>query len=176
VSSETVPAESFRRDVRIIGLVGAAHAFSHFFQLALAPLFPLLRGEFDVSWTVLGLLVGVFYAASGVTQFAAGFVVDRAGARPVQLSGQALLACGTILASLAPGVYWLFPIVALMGGISSVLDCSYRSAQPRTWRSTPTSSMTRTTLSTLSHAAHRWLWASIAGNRARAGTCSSRTR
>ena len=112
---ETAPAESFRHDVRIIGLVGTAHAFSHFFQLALAPLFPLLRVEFDVSWTVLGLLVGVFYAASGVTQFAAGFAVDRAGARPVLLSGLALLACGTILASLAPGAYWLFPIVALMG-------------------------------------------------------------
>jgi len=115
VSLETVPAESFRHDVRIIGLVGAAHAFSHFFQLALAPLFPLLRVEFDVSWTVLGLLVGVFYAASGVTQFAAGFVVDRAGARPVLISGLAMLACGTIFASLAPGVHWMFPIVALMG-------------------------------------------------------------
>ena len=112
---ETVPAESFRRDVRIIGLVGTAHAFSHFFQIALAPLFPLLRAEFDVSWTLLGMLVGVFYAASGVTQFAAGFIVDRAGARPVLLTGLALLAFGTILASLAPGVYWLFPVVALMG-------------------------------------------------------------
>jgi MFS family permease len=115
VSLETVPAESFRRDVRIIGLVGSAHAFSHFFQLALPPLFPLLRADFDVSWTVLGLLVGIFYAASGVTQFAAGFVVDRAGARPVLLGGLALLACGTILASLAPGAYWLFPIAAVMG-------------------------------------------------------------
>jgi MFS transporter, FSR family, fosmidomycin resistance protein len=115
VPSETVPAESFRRDVRIIGLVGTAHAFSHFFQLALPPLFPLLRAEFDVSWTALGLLVGTFYAASGITQFAAGFVVDRAGARPVLLSGLALLACGTILASLAPGAHWLFPIAALMG-------------------------------------------------------------
>ena len=115
MSSQTVPAESFRRDVRIIGLVGSAHAFSHFFQLALPPLFPMLRAEFDVSWTALGLLVGTFYAASGITQFVAGFVVDRAGARPVLLSGLALLACGTILASLAPGAYWLFPIAALMG-------------------------------------------------------------
>jgi len=115
VPLETVPAESLRRDVRIIGLVGTAHAFSHFFQIALAPLFPLLRAEFDVSWTLLGLLVGVFYAASGVTQFTAGFIVDRAGARPVLLTGLALLAFGTILASLAPGIYWLFPVVALMG-------------------------------------------------------------
>jgi MFS family permease len=115
MSAESPPAESFRRDVRIIGLVGAAHAFSHFFQLALAPLFPLLRAEFDVSWTMLGMLVSVFYAASALTQFAAGFAVDRAGARPVLLSGLALLACGTLLASLAPGIGWLFPIVAAMG-------------------------------------------------------------
>lgn len=112
---ETVPAESFRRDVRIIGLVGSAHAFSHFFQLALPPLFPLLRAEFGVSYALLGTLVGVFYAASGVTQFASGFIVDRWAARPVLLGGLALLAGGTMLASLAPGIGWLFPVVALMG-------------------------------------------------------------
>jgi FSR family fosmidomycin resistance protein-like MFS transporter len=112
---DTVPAESFRRDVRIIGLVSSAHAFSHFFQLALPPLFPLLRAEFDVSWTLLGVLVGVFYAASGVTQFAAGFLVDRAGARPVLLGGLGLLASGTLFAGTVPGAYWLFPIAAVMG-------------------------------------------------------------
>jgi MFS family permease len=112
---ETAQPESFRRDVRIIGLIGVAHAFSHFFQLALAPLFPLLRADFDVSWTVLGALVGVFYAASGAMQFASGFAVDRFGARPVLLGGLGLLAGGTALAALAPSVYWMFPIVALMG-------------------------------------------------------------
>ncbi|HTQ00902.1 MAG TPA: MFS transporter [Casimicrobiaceae bacterium] len=112
---ETASPESFRRDVRVIGLIGSAHAFSHFFQLALPPLFPLLRAEFDVSWTLLGILVGVFYAASGVTQFAAGFAVDRIGARPVLLGGLGLLAGGTVAASLAPGAHWLFPVVVLMG-------------------------------------------------------------
>ena len=92
-----------------------AHASSHFFQLALPPLFPLLRAEFDVSWTLLGILTGTFYAASGLMQFVAGFAVDRAGARPVLLAGLALLAGGTVMASLVPGIYWLFPIVALMG-------------------------------------------------------------
>jgi MFS transporter, FSR family, fosmidomycin resistance protein len=115
VSLDPPSADSFRRDVRVIGLVGLAHASSHFFQLALPPLFPLLRAEFDVSWTLLGFLVGVFYAASAVTQFGAGFAVDRFGARPVLLGGLGLLAGGTIAASLTPGAYWLFPIVALMG-------------------------------------------------------------
>ncbi len=107
--------DSFRRDARVIGTVGLAHAASHFFQLALPPLFPLIRAEFGVSYAVLGTLVGVFYAASGITQFASGFAVDRFGARPLLLAGLALLAGGTTLAGLAPGVGWLFPIVVLMG-------------------------------------------------------------
>jgi len=112
---DTAPADSFRHDAKVIGLVGFVHSLSHFFQLALAPLFPLLRAEFDVSFAALGALIAVFYVASGVSQFAAGFVVDRIGARPVLFGGLGLLAGGTALAGLAPGFAWLYPIVALMG-------------------------------------------------------------
>ncbi len=117
---DTVPAESFRRDVRVIGLVGSAHAVSHFLQLALPPLFPLLRAEFDVSWTLLGTLVAVFYVASACMQLTAGFLVDRLGARPVLLAGMALAGGGTLLASFAHDPYWLFPFVALVGAGNGV--------------------------------------------------------
>ena len=40
-----------------------------------------------MSFAALGALAGVFYVASGITQFAAGFAVDRFGARPVLLGG-----------------------------------------------------------------------------------------
>ncbi|MEP7276102.1 MAG: MFS transporter [Betaproteobacteria bacterium] len=112
---DTAIRHSFRRDARVIALVATAHSLSHFLQLALPPLFPLLRAEFDVSWTLLGALVGTFYVASGITQFAAGFAVDRAGARPVLLSGMSLAVGGTLLAALAPGPGWLFPAAAMMG-------------------------------------------------------------
>jgi FSR family fosmidomycin resistance protein-like MFS transporter len=112
---DTVHADPFRHDVKVIGLIGLAHGLSHFFQLALPSMFPLLRAEFDVSFAALGALAGVFYLASGLTQFAAGFAVDRFGARPVLLGGLALLAGGTVVASLAPGILWLYPIAALMG-------------------------------------------------------------
>jgi MFS family permease len=112
---DTAPATTFRRDVHVIALVSVAHSLSHFFQLALPPLFPLLRAEFDVSFTLLGGLVASFYAASSVTQFTAGFVVDRAGARPVLLAGMALVAGGTLAASLVPGPAWLFPAAIAMG-------------------------------------------------------------
>ncbi len=106
---------ALRRDARVIGVVGLAHGLSHFFQLALPPLFPLLKAEFGVSYAALGALTGIFYAASGLTQFAAGFAVDRIGARPVLLAGLALVAGSTLAASLAPGLAWLYPLALLMG-------------------------------------------------------------
>ncbi len=112
---DAITATSFRKDARVIGIVGIAHALSHFFQLVLPPLFPFLRAEFDVSFATLGALVSVFYVASGVCQFGAGFAVDRLGARPVLLAGLSLLAGGVMLAGVVPGFYWLFPLVALMG-------------------------------------------------------------
>ena len=111
---------SFRADARVIGLVGLAHAISHFLQLSLPPLFPLLKEEFGVSFAALGLLAGTFYAASAVTQFAAGFAVDRFGARQVLLPGIALMAGGAVLAGIAPGYYWLYPVAAMMGAGNGV--------------------------------------------------------
>ena len=83
---------SLRRDVRVIGLVGSAHFFSHFFQLVLPPLFPILKDELGVPYVALGLVMGVFFAASGIGQTVSGFLVDRWGAARVLLAGMALLA------------------------------------------------------------------------------------
>lgn len=115
IALDTARTDPFRHDVKVIGLIGLAHGMSHFFQLVLPSMFPLLLAEFDVSFAALGALAGIFYFASGITQFAAGFAVDRFGARPVLLGGLGLLAGGTIVASLVPGIFWLYPIAALMG-------------------------------------------------------------
>ena len=121
---DTAPVDSFRRDARVIGVVGLAHGISHFLQLSLPPLFPLLRAEFAVSWTLLGFIAGAFYVASGIVQFAAGFIVDRLGARPVLLGGMTLLALGTLAAALAPNPWWLFPCAAIMGAGNGVFHPS----------------------------------------------------
>lgn len=111
----TAASTAFRHDARVIGLVSVAHLLSHFFQLALPPLFPLLRAEFGVSYALLGGLIGTFYVASGIAQFAAGFVVDRIGARRVLFAGMALIAGGCLAAGSVPGVAWLYPVAAMMG-------------------------------------------------------------
>lgn len=80
----------WRHDAEVIGLIGFAHSVSHFFHLILAPLFPQLKVEFNVSYAELGLLMSVFFAVSGIGQALSGFIVDRFGPRPVLYVGLAL--------------------------------------------------------------------------------------
>jgi MFS family permease len=84
--------DSLRNDTRTIGLVGIAHAVSHFFHLIVAPLFPWIRSEFGLSYAELGLVMSVFFVVSGIGQALAGFAVDRFGARPVLYAGLSLMA------------------------------------------------------------------------------------
>jgi MFS transporter, FSR family, fosmidomycin resistance protein len=112
-SVATVPAGSLARDIRVMTLVGVAHGFSHFYQLVLPPLFFLMKDEFVVSYTQLGLLMTVFYTASGLSQTAAGFVVDRYGAGRILLGGLGLFAGCIAIAGLVPTFWLLMPLVVL---------------------------------------------------------------
>jgi FSR family fosmidomycin resistance protein-like MFS transporter len=111
----TGAAASLRTDARVIGLVGVAHGLSHFYQLCIPPLFPLLKEEFGVSYAALGAVLAVFYAVSGVMQTVAGFLVDRLGARTILIAGLALIAGGTLAAGLVPSFAWLFVAAAVAG-------------------------------------------------------------
>ena len=46
-----------RKDGFIIALVAIGHSMSHFLQLVLAPLFPLIREDLGVSYATLGVVV-----------------------------------------------------------------------------------------------------------------------
>jgi len=111
-------ADTLRRDARVIGLVALAHGLSHFFQISTAVLFPLIKGDLGVSYTALGVTVGLYYTVSGVCQTLAGFAVDRFGARRVLLMGLALAVAGAALAGLAQN----FPMLlaaAVVGGMGN---------------------------------------------------------
>src|SRR5690242_18604066 len=101
-----------------MGLIGVAHFFSHFLQLTLPPLFPLLKTVFGVPYVALGLAMTVFYAASGIGQTLSGFLVDRIGALRVLLAGMALFAAAIAGAGLVPS-YWLLLPVALLAGLGN---------------------------------------------------------
>ena len=78
-----------RQDIKIISLVALAHGLSHFFQIATAVVFPLIKEDLGVSYAALGGTVALYYTVSGVCQTLAGFAVDRFGARRVLFFGLA---------------------------------------------------------------------------------------
>lgn len=108
-------AVPLRQDARTIGLIGSAHATSHFFHMLLPPLFPWFISEFGFSYSELGLLVSVFFVVSGIGQASAGFVVDRIGARPVLFFALGCFAAAALAAGLAPGYAGLAVAAALAG-------------------------------------------------------------
>ena len=107
-----------RADVQVIGLVGTAHMISHFSQLLLAPLFPLLKTEFNVSYAELGFLMTIFFVVSCAVQALSGFVVDRFGPRPILFSGLALVGLAALGYSVSTS-YWMLAGFAVVAGIGN---------------------------------------------------------
>lgn len=115
-----------RRDRRIISLIGISHCASHFYQLALPPLFLLINKAENLSFVDLAALTMAFYIASAVCQPFSGFLVDRFGARRVLLAGLGLLAGATTLMGLVPLYPVMFGLSILAGIGNSVFHpCDY---------------------------------------------------
>ncbi|KQX85017.1 MFS transporter [Variovorax sp. Root473] len=111
-------APSLRSDAQLIGLVGLAHAVSHFSQLILAPLFPWLKDAFQVSYTELGAVLTVFFVVSCIVQAASGFIVDKLGPRPVLFVGLGALGLAAFGYAMAQS-YWMLLACAVVGGIGN---------------------------------------------------------
>lgn len=108
-------AVPLRQDAAIIGLVGLAHASSHFAHLLLPLMFPVFMTEFGLSYAQLGLLMSVFFVVSGLGQAGAGFVVDRLGARPLLFVALGIFVLACVLASRVSGYSGLLLVAALAG-------------------------------------------------------------
>lgn len=114
LASPAIPVP-LRQDAAIIGLVGLAHASSHFSHLLLPLLFPVFVTEFGLSYAELGLLMSVFFIISGLGQAGSGFVVDRFGARRVLFASLVLFIVACMAASVAHSYAGLMLVAALAG-------------------------------------------------------------
>ena len=115
MSAATAP---LNRDIRVISLIGVAHGVSHYYQLAFATMLLIVRQEAGLSYADVGLLAGIFYGVSGIAQTAAGFAVDRFGARPILAGGLAVI--GFALAMIAVAHSFVgFAAIAVIGGLGN---------------------------------------------------------
>ncbi len=115
ITAETARRPGIARDIKLVGLVSAAHGMSHFYQLVLPPIFPLLTSAFGVGYTELGLLTALMYVASGLMQTPAGMLVDRLGPAPMLIAGLGLFSGAILLFGLVPGFWWLAPLSIAAG-------------------------------------------------------------
>ena len=107
-----------RQDASVMGLVGLAHACSHFSHLLLPVMFPVFMKEFGWSFSELGLMSTVFFVVSGVGQASAGFVVDRLGARPVMWVSVAMFVLACLAAASATGYSGML-LAAVLAGLGN---------------------------------------------------------
>jgi MFS family permease len=117
-STPTAATPTLGSDARLIGLVGLAHAVSHFGQLILPPLFPWLKDTFHVSYTELGAVLTVFFVVSCMVQAASGFVVDKLGPRPVLFVGLGMLGLAAFGYASAQN-YWMLLVCAVAAGVGN---------------------------------------------------------
>ncbi len=101
-------------------LVSTAHFFSHFYMLSLPPLFPFLKGQFEVSYTALGAVMTVYSLTTAVGQIPVGFLVDRHGGRRFLIPALAIkaIAIGLI------GVFASYPAMValvLLAGVANTV-------------------------------------------------------
>lgn len=106
------------RDVRVISLIGVAHGASHYYQLAFVTMLLIVRDAAGLTFTEVGLLGSLFYGVSGIGQTAAGFAVDRFGARPILAGGLAALGLTLGLFSVAHS-FVAFAAIAVLGGLGN---------------------------------------------------------
>jgi len=107
-------------EARILGLVSGGHFLSHFYYLALPPLFPLMKAELGVNYTELGLLLTCYGITSSTMQTPAGLLVDRLGARRVLIAGLFINALCVTLAGLTPS-YWAMAGLFLLAGVGNAV-------------------------------------------------------
>jgi MFS family permease/tetratricopeptide (TPR) repeat protein len=106
------------QDIKVIGLVSSAHFMSHFFQIVLPPLFPLLKGAFGVGYAELSIVMSLMYATSGLMQTPAGLIVDRLGPKRVLIGGLGLYSTAVLLYGFAPNL-WVLSGLAVIAGLGN---------------------------------------------------------
>jgi MFS transporter, FSR family, fosmidomycin resistance protein len=107
-----------RRYGWVLGLISAGHFLSHFYFMALPPMFLLLKAEFGVSYVELGAAMTAYGFLGGFIQAPVGFLVDHLGPRKVLLAGLGLNAVAITLIGFVDA-YWVLVMLAVFAGIGN---------------------------------------------------------
>ena len=116
ISTDVTDAAQLRKERAAVGLVSAAHFFSHFYLLVIPFLFLSIQAEMGLSFTQLGVITGLYAAGSAGGQFIMGIYVDRHGPRWFLILGLLTVALAYIMMGMATA-YWMLLALGFVAGL-----------------------------------------------------------
>jgi FSR family fosmidomycin resistance protein-like MFS transporter len=106
--------------IGILAAISAAHMINDTMQSLILAIYPILKGEFQLSYSQIGLITLTYQLTASLFQPLVGLYTDR---RPVPWSlpfGMAFTLCGLLLLGWAPAYGWVLVAAALVGVGSSI--------------------------------------------------------
>jgi MFS family permease len=110
-----------------------AHFTHHVSNTLLAPLQPLIRDAFTLSYAQSGFLASAFFVAQGLSQAPIGILADRIGSRTVIIVGLIATGAVMVLIGLSGGYWHLLLLLVLMGLIAGTYHAPAASLLARTF-------------------------------------------
>ena len=105
---------------RVLGAISFSHFLNDMIQSLLLAIYPLLKGNFNLSFAQIGLITLTFQVTASLLQPLVGLYTDK-HPKPYSLAvGMGSTLCGLLLLSVAPNFTVLLIAAALVGTGSSV--------------------------------------------------------
>jgi FSR family fosmidomycin resistance protein-like MFS transporter len=120
VAELPLPAAPRAAETRFVYSICFAHFVSHYYMLLLAPLFIVIKDDFGVTYTELGLALTMFNVVSTVGQTPVGFLVDRWNARYMLVSGL-LVGSGALAVAGLVSSFWMFIAMFAVLGLGNTV-------------------------------------------------------
>jgi MFS transporter, FSR family, fosmidomycin resistance protein len=114
------PPRPARTSFRVLGAISTAHLINDMMQSLIVAIYPVLKGEFALSFTQIGLISLTYQLTASLLQPLVGLYTDR---RPVPYSlpvGMTFTLSGLVLLAYAPNFALVLLAAALVGTGSSI--------------------------------------------------------
>jgi len=116
----TRPPQASRTSFRVLGAISTAHLINDMMQSLIVAIYPVLKGEFALSFTQIGLITLTYQLTASLFQPLVGLYTDR---RPVPYSlpvGMTFTLSGLLLLAWSPSFAIVLLAAALVGTGSSI--------------------------------------------------------
>src|ERR1700759_5732603 len=121
-TAATLPRSSqpAKTSFRVLGAISTAHMINDMMQSLIVAIYPVLKGEFNLSFGQIGLITLTYQLTASLFQPLVGLYTDRKSTPYSLPIGMSFTLCGLLLLGFAPNFGAVLVAAALVGTGSSV--------------------------------------------------------